>query len=39
MIVDPWGEVLAVRAAGEGLALAEIDLARVERLRRDLPTL
>jgi predicted amidohydrolase len=39
MIVDPWGEVLAERPEGEGLALAEIDLARVAEVRRELPAL
>jgi nitrilase len=28
MIVDPWGEVLAVQAEGEGVVLAQIDAAR-----------
>jgi len=34
MIVDPWGEVLAVRPEGEGVVLAEIDLDRVQEVRR-----
>ena len=34
MIVDPWGEVLGVRAEGEGVVLAEIDPERVRELRR-----
>ena len=34
MIVDPWGEVLGVRPEGEGVVLAEIDLARVQEIRR-----
>jgi len=37
MIVDPWGEVLAVRAEGEGIVLAEIDLERVRQVRAGLP--
>ncbi|MEZ4318013.1 MAG: carbon-nitrogen hydrolase family protein [Myxococcota bacterium] len=37
MIVDPWGHVVAMAADGEGLALAEIDLAAVERTRRGMP--
>lgn len=37
LIVDPWGTVLADAADGEGLALAEIDLARVEAVRRAMP--
>jgi predicted amidohydrolase len=37
MIVDPWGLVVAMAADGPGLALAEIDLERVERVRRAIP--
>jgi deaminated glutathione amidase len=37
MIVDPWGLPLAVAADGPGLALAEIDLERVARVRRAIP--
>jgi deaminated glutathione amidase len=39
MIVDPWGEVVAVAPEGPGLALAEIDLQRLRRVRRQLPAL
>jgi predicted amidohydrolase len=39
MIVDPWGEVLAVRAEGEGVVLAEIDAARLVAVRTQLPAL
>ena len=39
MIVDPWGVVLAQVPDGEGIAVAELDLARQERLRRELPAL
>jgi deaminated glutathione amidase len=37
MIVDPWGLPLAVAADGPGFALAEIDLDRVDRVRRAIP--
>ncbi len=37
MIVDPWGLPVAVAADGPGLALAEIDLDRVARVRRAIP--
>ncbi len=37
LIVDPWGTVLADAADGEGLALAEIDLTRVDTVRRAMP--
>jgi deaminated glutathione amidase len=39
MIVDPWGEVLAVRAEGEGVVLADIDAARLVAVRTQLPAL
>jgi predicted amidohydrolase len=39
MIVDPWGQPVATASDGPGLALAEIDLERVARIRRDLPLL
>src|SRR5438552_15988121 len=39
MIVDPWGEVLAVRAEGPGVVLAEIDAARLVAVRTQLPAL
>ena len=40
LIADPWGAVLAdAGAAGEGMALAEIDPARLAQVRRDLPAL
>jgi deaminated glutathione amidase len=37
MIVDPWGLVVAMSPDGPGLALAEIDLERVARVRRSIP--
>jgi predicted amidohydrolase len=39
MIVDPWGRVVAMRASGEGIVKAEIDLDALERIRRGLPSL
>lgn len=39
MIVDPWGEVLAVRPEGEGVVLADIDPARIAEVRQQLPAL
>lgn len=39
MIVDPWGLVLATAPDGEGLALADIDLERLDRIRAQLPAL
>ena len=39
MIVDPWGAVVAQVPDGEGVAVAELDFDRLERLRRELPAL
>lgn len=36
-IIDPWGTVLACAADGEGLAIAEIDRARLTSIRERLP--
>jgi predicted amidohydrolase len=39
-VVDPWGEVVAdCGGDGEGIALAQIDAARIAQVRRDLPAL
>jgi predicted amidohydrolase len=37
MIVDPWGRVLAEAGDGIGVAVAEIDLAEVAKVRRAIP--
>ena len=39
LIVDPWGSVLAQVPDGEGVAVAELDFERQDRLRRELPAL
>ncbi len=39
MIVDPWGEVVAVRPEGEGVVLADLDPARIATVRTQLPAL
>ena len=39
MIVDPWGQVVAMAADGPGIALADIDLVRVAEIRRAIPVL
>jgi len=39
MIVDPWGQVVARVPDGEGVAVAELDLERQDRIRRELPAL
>jgi len=37
MIVDPWGEILAMQAEGEGVVLAEMDAARIRDVQAALP--
>lgn len=39
MIVDPWGTVVARRASGEGVVVAELDFEKQDRVRRELPAL
>ncbi len=39
MIVDPWGEVLACLAEGEGVVSAELDTERIAAVRSRLPAL
>jgi predicted amidohydrolase len=39
LIVDPWGAILAQVPDDEGVALAELDFGRQDRLRRQLPAL
>jgi nitrilase len=39
MTIDPWGTVLARVPDGEGIAMAEIDVARVAQVRKVLPAL
>jgi predicted amidohydrolase len=38
-IIDPWGSVIAKVADGVGLAVAEIDLDRLSRIRKSMPIL
>ena len=39
LVVDPWGSVVAQVPDGEGVALAELDFERLEKIRRELPAL
>ena len=39
MVIDPWGDVLAVRPEGEGVVLADVDLKRLAMVRQQLPAL
>ncbi|MFN7094970.1 MAG: nitrilase-related carbon-nitrogen hydrolase, partial [Burkholderiales bacterium] len=37
MIIDPWGEILAEAGEGEEIITAEIDLAKVDEVRKRIP--
>jgi deaminated glutathione amidase len=39
MVVDPWGDVLAVLPEGEGVVLADLDANRLASVRQQLPAL
>lgn len=39
VILDPWGDILAMADDGPGIALAEIDLERLRELRSSMPVL
>ena len=39
LVVDPWGDVLLDMGAEAGLALADIDLARIEEVRGRVPAI
>ena len=39
LIADPWGDVLAQCPEGEGIALADVERAYLERVRASLPAL
>jgi predicted amidohydrolase len=39
MVIDPWGTVIAQAVDGTGVVVADLDLERLERIRRELPSL
>lgn len=39
IIVDPWGQIVAMASDGPGLALAELDRKRVESVRASMPVI
>ncbi len=39
MIIDPWGEVLAMQSEGEGVVVASLDQDRLATVRTSLPAL
>lgn len=38
-IIDPWGRIVAERPAGVGVVWADLDYAKLEKVRTDLPAL
>ena len=39
MVIDPWGQVMAMQAEGPSVVLADIDLERLRSVREQLPSL
>ena len=39
MVVDPWGTVIAQASDGVGLAVADLDFDRLDRIRQEVPSL
>jgi predicted amidohydrolase len=39
MIVDPWGEIIVEAGEVPSMMTAELDLARLEEIRRKIPCL
>jgi nitrilase len=39
MLVDPWGEIVASRADGEGIVAGDVERARIDDVRARLPAL
>ncbi|MEO8278574.1 MAG: carbon-nitrogen hydrolase family protein [Ideonella sp.] len=39
LIVDPWGEILALKPEGEGVVSAMLDFGRLDAVRQQLPAL
>ena len=39
MVIDPWGDILALQSVGPGVVLADLDLARLQGVRTQLPSL
>ena len=39
MIIDPWGDIIAMQPESEGIAIATIDSERLREIRTRLPAL
>jgi predicted amidohydrolase len=39
MVIDPWGTVVAQAPDTTGVTIADLDMARLDRIRLELPSL
>ena len=39
MLVDPWGEIVAVHDEGEGVAIGDVERSRLDSVRARIPAL
>jgi len=39
MVIDPWGQVMALQAEGPGVVMADLDMTRLQQVREQLPAL
>jgi nitrilase len=39
MIIDPWGDILALVETGPGVACADLDFTKLKNLRASFPAL
>ena len=39
LVVDPWGKIIAEKQSGAGLLMVDIDLNKVEQVRKEVPSL
>lgn len=37
MLIDPWGEIVAVRDEGAGVVIGNLQRARIDEVRQSLP--
>ncbi len=37
MVVDPWGQVIAEQEEGKGIVVADIDLVKLDEVRKNMP--
>ena len=39
MLIDPWGEIVALLPEGEGVVVGDVDPERIAEVRKNLPAL